>query len=113
MIVFTRKVDEWVQLGDDLFVGPTDIDEDGVRLLAKGRMLGGPDDGAAFKRAAEVAVGGEMRLGPHVVVTVIGVVGDRVRLGVQGPQHLAIGHKEVADPQRRERHERGVDGEMV
>ena len=61
------------------------------------QRVGGPDDGAAFEKAAEVAVGGEMRLGDHVVVSVLAVHGDEVRLGVQSPKHVRVERKERAD----------------
>jgi sRNA-binding carbon storage regulator CsrA len=90
MVVFSRKVDQWIQIGRTMFVGPTDIDKTGVRLLAKGRMIGGAEDGATFERVAELSKGGELRLGPHVVVTVIEVLGDAVRLGVNLPASLPV-----------------------
>ena len=101
MLTITREVDQWIQIGDDLFVSPTDIDADGVRLIAKGRVLGGADDGATFTKAADLAVGGELRLGPSVVITVVGVVRDAVRLGVQVPQNISVHRKELVDQVRR------------
>ena len=97
MLAITRKVDQWVQIGQSIAVAPTDIDANAVRLIARGRVIGGPDDGAAFEKAAEVAVGGEMRLGDHVVVSVLAVHGDEVRLGVQSPKHVRVDRKERAD----------------
>ena len=101
MLVVSRHVDEWLQIGDDLFVGPTDIDSTGVRLIARGRMIGGPDDGATFTKTADVAKGGEMRVGPHVLITVIEVAGDAVRLGVHTPRHLPVHRKEIAEAQKK------------
>ena len=111
MLVLSRKVDEWIQIGGDLLIGPTDIDAGGVRLLAHGRMLGGADDGAAFKKTQEVAVGGEMRIGPHVIVTVVevktaptkggGPAALAARLGINAPKHISVHRKEVADAIRR------------
>jgi sRNA-binding carbon storage regulator CsrA len=108
MLVISRKVDEWIQIGDDVLVGPTDIDMNGVRLLAHGRMLGGAEDGAAFKKTQEVALGGEMWIGPHVVVTVLHISGPAggglvARLGVNRPKHVRVFRKEVADALKRER----------
>ena len=113
MLVISRKVDEWIQVGDDVFVGPTDIDAGGVRLLAHGRMLGGADDGATFKKTQEVALGGEMWIGPQVVVTVLHIAPAPAvpgapaayvaRLGVNRPKHLRVFRKEVADARKRER----------
>jgi sRNA-binding carbon storage regulator CsrA len=103
MVVFWRKVDQWIQIGRTMFVGPTDIDKVGVRLLAKGRMIGGAEDGATFEKVAEVGKGGEMRLGPHVIVTVIEGRGDAVRLGVHAPPSLRVNCKELVDEIRTER----------
>ncbi|HYO10119.1 MAG TPA: carbon storage regulator [Tepidisphaeraceae bacterium] len=102
MILISRGVDEWVQIGQEaILVAPTDIDRKGVRLIARGRMIGGPDDGGTFTRTADLGKGGELRLGPHVIVVVVEVRGDFVRLGVHAPPHLSIQRKEVADALKR------------
>jgi sRNA-binding carbon storage regulator CsrA len=97
MIAFSRKVDQWLQIGSTMFVGPTDIDKVGVRLLAKGRMIGGPEDGATFERACELGKGGELRLGPHVLVTILDIRGDAVRLGLNSTLPLPVLPKEEAE----------------
>jgi len=101
MLTITREVDQWIQIGEDLFVSPTDIDADGVRLFAKGRMLGGEEDGATFTKAAELAIGGEMRLGPSVVITVVGLAHGAVRLAVVAPKHIGVHRKEFVDKVKR------------
>jgi sRNA-binding carbon storage regulator CsrA len=90
MWVVTREVDQWVQIGESIFVAPTDIDAGGVRLIARGRMLGGADDGATFTRTAELGVAGEMRIGPHVAVTIVEIRADAVRLGIHVPPHIEV-----------------------
>ena len=97
MLAITRRVDQWVQIGESITVAPTDIDAKTVRLIARGRVLGGAEDGAAFEKTAEVSVGGDMRLGDHVIVSVLAIHGDEVRLGVQSPKHVRVGRKERAD----------------
>jgi sRNA-binding carbon storage regulator CsrA len=97
MLAITRKVDQWVQIGQSIAVAPTDIDAKSVRLIARGRVIGGADDGAPFENTADLPVGGEMRLGEHVVVTVLAVLGDEVRLGVQSPRHVRVDRKERVD----------------
>jgi sRNA-binding carbon storage regulator CsrA len=97
MLAITRKVDQWVQIGQSIAVAPTDIDAKAVRLIARGRVLGGAEDGAAFEKTAEIALGGEMRLGEHVVVSVLAINGEEVRLGVQSPKHVRVHRKERAD----------------
>ena len=37
MVSVTRGVDQLVLIGQDIFVGPTDIDEKTARVLARGR----------------------------------------------------------------------------
>ena len=103
MLTITREVDQWIQIGDGLFVSPTDIDAQGVRLFAKGRVLGGEEDGATFSKAADLAIGGELRLGPSVVITVVGLVRDAVRLGVQAPRNISVHRKELVDQVKRAR----------
>ncbi len=102
MFAITRKVDELIQIGGDIVVGPTDIDAKVVRLLARGRTMGGADDGASFTKVAELAINGEMRLGEHVVISVIDIRGDAVRLGVQVPKHVEVTRKESAPQDRGE-----------
>src|SRR4051812_14055577 len=97
MLAITRRVDQWVQIGESIAVAPTDIDAKTVRLIARGRVLGGADDGAAFEKTAEVGVGGDMRLGEQGIVSVLAIHGDEVRLGVQSPKHVRVGRKERAD----------------
>jgi sRNA-binding carbon storage regulator CsrA len=97
MLAITRKVDQWVQIGSSISVSPTDIDPHAVRLIARGRVLGGASDGEPFEKVADLAVGGEMRLGDHVVVSVLAIHDDEVRLGVQSPKHVRVDRKERAD----------------
>ena len=96
MTTITRKVDQWVLIGTDLQVSPTDIDPKSVRLLAKGRRIGGPEDGQPFHSAHELSKGQSLPLGPMVVVTVLDLPGDRVTLGILAPPHLPVLKKEDA-----------------
>lgn len=99
MKLFERRVDEWVLIGRDLAVGPTDIDaaDKTVRLIANGRRLGGPSDGEPFKDVHEASVGQTLELGPQVWLSVLDIVGDAVRLGVNAPRHIAVLAHEDAD----------------
>ena len=85
--------DQWTAVGQGMTFAVTDIDSSGVRVLLRGRVIGGPDDGAPLDRAVEIAVGGEARVG-IVVITVIDTkhtpAGDTVKVGVFCPQHVAI-----------------------
>jgi sRNA-binding carbon storage regulator CsrA len=101
MTIISRQVDQWVVIGSDLLVGPTDIDAKTVRLLAKGHWIGGPQDGEVFQAAHELSKGQSVQLGPMIVVTVVDILGQRVRLGVLAPAHLSVGRKEEVEQQRK------------
>lgn len=100
MTVFAREVDQYILIGEDIRVSPTDIDAQGVRLVARGRVLGGPEDGATFDVAHELPIGQSWHLGPHVVVTLIEVRGETAKLGVLAPNHIAVQTKDHVDHQR-------------
>jgi sRNA-binding carbon storage regulator CsrA len=100
MTLFTRQVDQWIIIGDDIRVSPTDVDAQGVRLVAHGRILGGPNDGAPFNTVHELTVGQSCHFGPHVAVTVVEVRGETVRLGVLAPAHVPVYRKEQVDQLR-------------
>ena len=94
MYVFSRGVDEWIVIGDDIFVAPTDIDEKSARVIAKGRMLGGPSDGGTFQSVHELTKGQSFPIGPMIHVSLVEVRGDVVRIGISAPPHLALHRKE-------------------
>ncbi len=95
MTMVTRGVDQWVQIGRDIYVGPTDIDPKSVRVLARGRMLAGPNDGGTFQSVHELARGQSFAIGPCVVVTVMDIRGEKVHLGVHAPPHVEVRRKEA------------------
>ena len=94
MVKLTRKVDQWLLVGRGIELAPTDIDAHGIRLLARGRTLGGPDDGSLFERAVELAVGQSAHFGPHVAVTLLEVRGESAKLGVLAPSNVPVLAKE-------------------
>jgi carbon storage regulator len=47
-------------------------------------------------------IGETIRIGPHVVVTVLGVSGAQVRLGVDAPKDIEVHREEVFARIRRE-----------
>ena len=63
-------------------------------MTAAGRVLGGPNDGQEFEKAYELAVGTSVHLGPHVMVTLVAVLGDIARLDVFTPVHVSVGTDE-------------------
>ncbi|MGF1633991.1 MAG: carbon storage regulator [Phycisphaerae bacterium] len=94
---FTRKVDQWIVIGREIAVGPTDIDDAGVRLVANGRVMGGPNDGEPFKSVHDVQPGQSFNVSPMVAVTVIARRGDEVDLGVLAPPNVEVERREVID----------------
>jgi carbon storage regulator len=40
-------------------------------------------------------IGETIRIGPHVVVTILGVKGSNVRVGVEAPKDVAVHREEV------------------
>lgn len=90
MRIVARKVDQWLYIGSDTRVSPTDIDPTGVRMIARGRTVGGPDDGATFDKVCDLGIGQTCHFGPHIAVTILEVKGLSVRLGVLAPPHIAV-----------------------
>jgi sRNA-binding carbon storage regulator CsrA len=84
------KVDQSLAIGSDIRVSATDIDVKGVRLIARGRILGGPNDGANFEHIHEMAVGSSVHLGPHVAVTLVAVRGEVARIDVFAPANVMV-----------------------
>lgn len=85
--------DQWIAIGQGLAFAITDIDPEGVRVLLRGQIIGGPDDGERVDRAMEIAVGSEARVG-IVTLTLIDTketkTGGTAKLGVFCPPHMAI-----------------------
>jgi sRNA-binding carbon storage regulator CsrA len=98
MQVVSRRVDQWVMVGDDILVGPTDIDPRTVRILAKGRMIGGPQDGGTFQQVHELSAGQSFGVGPLIVVTLLDIRGDEVNLGISAPPHVPVSRSELREP---------------
>jgi len=100
MILITRSIDQAVLIGTNftpgnhIVISPTDIDEKTVRLVAQGRVIGGPSDGALFKSAHELSPGQSISVGPLVRITVVDLLGEAVRLGIDCPQHIGVVRKE-------------------
>jgi sRNA-binding carbon storage regulator CsrA len=95
MKMIWRAVDRSILIGTDIQVFPTDIDPRGARVMAKGRMLGGPEDGATFQQAYELSKGQSFAIGPMIVVTLVDVRDGEAQLGVQRPAHINVLRKET------------------
>ncbi len=50
-------------------------------------------------------VGEAVMVGSDVTVTVLGVKGNQVRLGVNAPKHVAVHREEIFDRIQREQHD--------
>ena len=107
MIVVSRKVDEWVQVGAGILLSPTDIDPKVVRVIVRGRMIGGPDDGTSFEAAHEMSRGQTFAIGPFIHVTLVEIRGPEARFGFDVPRHLPVHTKEHADALRRKKDKDG------
>ncbi len=84
------KVDQTVSIGRDIRITPSDIDSKGVRLVTRGRVLGGANDGATFENVLEMTIGTSVHLGPHVVVTLVEVRGNVALLDVFAPANVLV-----------------------
>lgn len=97
MHMITRHQDEAILIGDHMTVTVTDIDKTGIRLMIEGELIGGPDDGAVIHEARELGVGGEVRLGELVTLSLANIRAGAARIGVVAPAHVAIRRKEMLD----------------
>lgn len=52
-------------------------------------------------------IGESIRIGPHIIVTILGVKGSKVRLGIEAPKDVAVHRKEVFE---RIKHENNTPG---
>jgi sRNA-binding carbon storage regulator CsrA len=95
MTQITRELDQTLLIGSSLAVSPTDVSRRAVRLLVKGRHVGGPHDGETFTRVHELSKDGTLDLGPLVKIVVVKLFDDAVRLGVIAPPTLPIRRKET------------------
>jgi sRNA-binding carbon storage regulator CsrA len=104
MIIVSRQIDQELLIGRDIYVGPTDIDARGARILAHGRMLGGPDDGAPFTSTHELSVGQSFFIGPRVNVALIGVNTAEMTatLGILRPMNMPVFRKEIHEQMKRQ-----------
>ena len=91
-------IDRHVFIGDGIECWITDVDSAGIRLVARGRLLGGPKDGEAFHSTYELLRAQSVHLGPHVVITLIDCVNDTARVDIFTPAHISVTLDEKAGP---------------
>jgi sRNA-binding carbon storage regulator CsrA len=97
MHMITRHQDEAILIGDRMIVTVTDVDKTGIRMMIEGELIGGPDDGLLIHEARELGIGGEVRLGELVTLSLANIRGTGARIGVVAPAHVAIRRKEMLD----------------
>lgn len=54
-------------------------------------------------------VGESLMIGDEVTVTVLGVKGNQVRIGVDAPKHVSVHREEIYERIRAEKHEPGAE----
>lgn len=87
------RPDQWTAIGEALAFAPTDIDSGGVRIMVRGEVVGGPEDGGRIDRAFEIATGRSVAIG-LVTIGVISVTIRTAKFGVIVPPHIAVVTKE-------------------
>ncbi|EAR20715.1 carbon storage regulator CsrA [Nitrococcus mobilis] len=55
-------------------------------------------------------VGETLMIGDDVTVTVLGVKGNQVRIGVNAPKHVSVHREEIYDRIQREQQEKSASG---
>jgi len=51
-----------------------------------------------------------IRVGDEVTITVLGVEGSKVRIGINAPRHIAVDRQEVFERKQRESQSTGSEG---
>ncbi len=90
MTRLTCKVDQLVAIGREIVVVPTDIDVRIVRLLARGRQFGGPNDGASFESIHELSRGQSISVGQNIAIMLIDIAAKEATIGVLAPKGIAV-----------------------
>jgi len=84
------KVDQVLHIGEKLTASPTDIDPTGVRLLVRGELLGGPDDGVWVNEAKELAPNSVLTLGALISLSLVGAEEAKAMLHLIAPTHIKV-----------------------
>jgi len=84
------KLDQTIHLGDKLTLALTDIDPDGIRIVVRGELLGGPDDGAWVYEPKELALHNTLSLGTLVTVMLFSTNTEQAMLHVIAPPGVSV-----------------------
>lgn len=85
------QVDQVLRIGEKLTVSPTDIDTTGVRLLVKGELLGGPNDGERVNEAKEIGPNSMMTLGALISLSLVSAADNgRAMFHVIAPANVKV-----------------------
>ncbi|CAN5578121.1 hypothetical protein BH10PLA1_BH10PLA1_21060 [soil metagenome] len=98
MVRVSLQIDQAVLIGRGMSVMPTDIDANGVRLIARGAIVGGPSDGEQIMSVHELSKGQSLHLGLNVVVTLIRLESDCALFDVLAPKHMPITTPDATRP---------------
>ncbi len=105
MIVVSRKPDETLLIGTKLSATVTDVDAGGARIIVRGELIGGAQDGASVDQPFELGIDGEISLGSMVRLTLVRIATNEQRayLGVIVPKHIGVHRKEVFEASGRQK----------
>ncbi len=90
LVEIVVPLDAIVRVGDSVVVCITDIDPNGIRLIAEGTLLGGPEDGMPFRVTREMRVGSLIDFGDLVRLHLRGIQAGEAILGVDAPKHFPV-----------------------
>ncbi|MFI5380997.1 MAG: carbon storage regulator [Tepidisphaerales bacterium] len=108
MFVLRRQKGESVMIGDDLMVTVSTITDASALVRVSRRALGGRI--RAFEDVSQTWLKRDdsIPLGHDASCTLVDIVGDKVRLGLEAPLAVSVHRKEVYDAIQRE-NRRGLD----
>ncbi|MBC7782302.1 MAG: carbon storage regulator [Burkholderiales bacterium] len=89
-LFIAAAADQTIRIGKKLSLQVTDVDAGGVRVLARGELLGGAEDGKIINEAREIGPGSNLALGTQITITLVRVAGTLAHLSVVRPGHLRI-----------------------
>ncbi len=89
-IFITAAENQFIRIGQHLSIEVTDVDASGIRVVIKGELVGGPEDGRIVNEAREVAINSDLAIGTLITITLMRVAGTLSHLSVVRPPHMKI-----------------------